>query len=86
MTQEELQHLKETITPDELAQLLWTRLADKAPTLADANRYGDVEWFYLDRPYDTIYEGAFTMHSHDPTDKTKLFWRSPVYPVGTKFS
>ena len=86
MTHEELQHLKETITPEGLSQLLWTCLADKEPTREDTNRYGDVEWFNLDRPYDTIYEGASTMHSRVPTDKTKIFWRSPVYPVGTKFS
>lgn len=85
MTTNELKHLKDTLTPSELSQLLWTCLADKEPTREDTNRYGDVEWFNLDRPYDTIYEGAFTMYRHDPTDKTKLFWRSSVYPIGTKF-
>lgn len=82
MTTNELKHLKDTLTPSDLSQILWTRLSDRQPTAEDGNHFGDVEW--CKEGMDEIEETSWARYTNDPSNEVDYFWRSIIYPSSIK--
>lgn len=76
---DELKHLKDTLTPSDLSQILWTRLSDRQPTAEDGNHFGDVEW--CQEGTREIFEASWSFYRHLSTEKVDHFWRPIVYPT-----